>query len=134
MIKRAGQLIPARAVEEVVDEVDGVQRSAALGVAGRGGAEELLVVVERAKGGPDAAVIERASAEAVRDTLGVVPNRVVVGGRGAVPLTGNGKIRYGELRKAHEASSPIEHRALEDQPLVAVDPVDDGGDQSPVHL
>jgi len=99
MIKRAGQLIPARAVEEVVDALPGVRRSAALGIIGQSGAEELVVVVE-CRGDPlPASPLRALAAGAVRTHLGFAPADVVVGGRGTIPLTANGKIRYGELHE-----------------------------------
>jgi acyl-CoA synthetase (AMP-forming)/AMP-acid ligase II len=105
MIKRGGEMIPARVVEEVVDQLDGVRRSAAIGVTGKGGSEELVLVVEHRGTEADAVALEQAAARAVRDALGFAPSRVSVGGRGAVPMTGNGKIRYGALRDAYEAGA-----------------------------
>jgi acyl-CoA synthetase (AMP-forming)/AMP-acid ligase II len=105
IIKRAGQLIPARAVEEVVDAVEGVRRSAALGITGRSGVEELVVVVE-CRGDPDnAAALRVSAASAVRTHLGFAPAAVIVGGRRTIPFTSNGKIRYGELRDQLAARS-----------------------------
>jgi fatty-acyl-CoA synthase len=105
MIKRAGELIPARSVEEVVDVLDGVRRSAAIGVAGKGGAEELVVVVEYRGDETDHDVVARTAGRAVKEALGFGPSRVVVGGRGVVPLTENGKIRHVALREAYEAGA-----------------------------
>ena len=99
MIKRAGRLIPARAVEEVVDLVPGVRRSGAIGVeTGPGRDEDLVVVAEvaRATGG-----LEREIERAVRSALGFVPAAVQLVGRGQVPLTKNGKLRHVELKRRY---------------------------------
>lgn len=103
MINRAGHLIPAGAVEEVVDALEGVRRSAAVGVSTRAASEALVVVVEARTAGDDASTIERAAAHAVRGALGFLPSRVLVVRRGTIPLTANGKVRYGELRHTIEA-------------------------------
>ena len=94
MIKRAGALIPARAVEEIVDRVSGVRRSAALGCADEGAGEDLVVVAEARRSEGLARTIERELSE----RLGFPPRRVVLVPPRTLPLTGSGKLRYEAIR------------------------------------
>jgi fatty-acyl-CoA synthase len=99
MIKRSGHLIPARAVEELADQVPGVMRSAAFGAEGQ--REALVLVAEQFGTSDDRAEIVRSMAQAVQAGLGFPPDRVHLLRRGGIPITGSGKIRYDELRRLH---------------------------------
>ena len=100
MIKRGGRLIPSRAVEELVDEVPGVLRSAAFGSAGE--REDLVIAVEPFGSPADAQVLTRSIAHAVRSGLGFPPDEVHLLRRRGIPLTSSGKVRHTELRQLHE--------------------------------
>ncbi|MBT8493509.1 MAG: acyl--CoA ligase, partial [Deltaproteobacteria bacterium] len=102
MIKRAGAMIPARAVEEVVDALANVKLSAAIGWTGGADTEDVVVVAE-VRG----AVLEskkrstglcRTIEKAVEEALGFPPRDVVLVPPGTVPRTANGKLRHGVLR------------------------------------
>lgn len=99
MIKRGGRLIPSRAVEELVDQVPGVLRSAAFGSAGE--REDLVVAAEPFGMADDAQELTRSIAHAVRAGLGFPPDEVHLLRRRGIPLTGSGKVRHAELRQLH---------------------------------
>jgi fatty-acyl-CoA synthase len=107
MIKRAGASIAPREIEEVVDEISGVRRSAAIGVETHADAltEDIVVVVEidrRIDAGSQAGLRELI-AERVREVIGARPHDVLLVAPAVIPLTGSGKIRYGALKDAWAA-------------------------------
>ena len=103
MIKRAGATIAPREIEELIDELAGVRRSAAVGIATGADAltEEVLVVVEieRTVTGATEATLRDAIVDALRTTLGVVPAAVHLVPPGTIPRTATGKTQYAELQR-----------------------------------
>ena len=97
MIKRAGVTIAPREVEEAADEVAGVRRSAAIGMAVGDGdlTEDVVVIVEvdRRRDTGDAA-LQAAVADRIRAAIGVAPRDVVLVSPGTIPRTPTGKTRY----------------------------------------
>lgn len=112
MIKRGGAAIAPREIEEAVDEVASVRRSAAVGVrAGEHAATEHVIIVaevERRIGGEERDAIRRSIHERVRETAGFAPHDVRLVAPGTIPKTGSGKVRYQELRKALESSTLVD--------------------------
>jgi acyl-CoA synthetase (AMP-forming)/AMP-acid ligase II len=105
LIKRGGVTIAPREVEDAVDRVRCVHRSAALGVAlgSLSGTEDLVVVAEvrsatsAATGGFDqiATSIERE----VRSSVGWSPARILLVELETIPRNPAGKVLYDELRR-----------------------------------
>ncbi len=102
MIKRGGASIAPREIEEVVDALSGVRRSAAVGVPGgeHASTERVIVVaeVERRLGDDVRRTLSSAIVEHVRQAMGFAPGDVRLVQPGTLPLTASGKIRYEELR------------------------------------
>src|SRR5690606_29464413 len=102
MIKRGGASIAPREIEEVVDALAGVRRSAAVGVPGGAHAstERVIVVaeVERRLGNDARQGLSSSIVEHVRRAGGCAPGDVVRVEPGTIPLTAAGKIRYEALR------------------------------------
>jgi len=105
IIIQAGRTIAPQEIEEAVDRLDFVRRSAAVGI-DRGGpeGEQAWVVAElrpadagRSHDHPDM-VVE--IVQAIRNRLGVRPGRVCLVRSRSIPLTANGKIRHLTLRDA----------------------------------
>src|SRR6202043_285793 len=65
MIKRAGGVVAPRELEEAAHRVDGVRSAAATSVPGRGGDDEIVLVV--ARGGPAIGHLSRDVSKAVVD-------------------------------------------------------------------
>lgn len=109
MIKRGGAAIAPREIEEAVDEIASVRRSAAVGVrAGEHAATEHVIVVvevERRISGEELDALRRSIHERVRETAGFAPYDVRLVAPGTIPKTGSGKIRYQELRTLLESSA-----------------------------
>jgi acyl-CoA synthetase (AMP-forming)/AMP-acid ligase II len=105
LIKRGGVAIAPREIEDAVDRVADVRRSAAIGIASESGSgtEQVVVVAEVAGGDlrvPQATERLHASISLeVMRSLGWVPSRIILVPPGTVPMTGAGKIRYDELRQ-----------------------------------
>lgn len=103
MIKRAGALVAPRELEEAADAVSGVRVSAAIGVPGELGTEEVVLVVEAradvAASDADRAALAAAVSRAVRAAVGFAPGEVRVTPPRTIPLTANGKLRHAELRR-----------------------------------
>jgi len=105
IIIQAGRTIAPQEIEETVDRLDFVRRSAAVGI-DRGGpeGEQAWVVAElrpadadRSHDHPDM-VVE--IVQAIRNRLGVRPGRVCLVRTRSIPLTPNGKIQHLRLRDA----------------------------------
>jgi acyl-CoA synthetase (AMP-forming)/AMP-acid ligase II len=103
MIKRAGATIAPREIEELVDELPGARRSAAVGVQAdeRAVTEDVYVVVEiersvTARGREE---LTEAIVGSIRRTLGFAPRGVRLVLPGAIPRTATGKTQYSELRR-----------------------------------
>ncbi len=103
VIISSGRNIAPREVEEVVDELAFVRRSAAVGIdRGRTEGEQVYVFAEvrpRQSRPPRQMVVE--IVRAFRDALGFRPGRVYLVKPRAIPLTANGKLRYGELAASY---------------------------------
>jgi fatty-acyl-CoA synthase len=98
MIKRAGGVVAPRELEEAAHLVAGVRSAAATSVPGRRGDDQIVVVVERRD--PAIGHLSRDVSQAVVESLGFAPNRVVVVEPRTIPRSETGKIRYGVLRDA----------------------------------
>ncbi len=108
MILHAGRTIAPREVEELLDALEFVRRSAAIGV-DRGGdaGEQIYAFIEpREKAEPPPERRRRmvtAAVRQLRSQLGIGPGRVYLARPGTVPRTRNGKIRYAELKRRYLA-------------------------------
>ena len=102
MIKRAGASIAPREIEEVVDSIAGVRRSAAIGVltGTEAWTEDLIVVAEteRHLSEADRAALRGSISQRTHGAIGVAPRDVLLTSAGSIPRTSTGKIRYEELR------------------------------------
>jgi len=102
-----GLTLAPREIEETVDRLPFVRRSAAVGIdRGRLEGEQAFVFVELARGtrgdvGGKLAELAAAVVGAVHERLGLRPGRVLLVEPGTLPLTANGKLRYGELRRLY---------------------------------
>ncbi len=105
LIKRAGVLIPPREIEEVIDQIEGVRLSAAIGHSrsADSGTEDVIVIAEiRPDDAPSetsrAALARRIVSEGTR-ALGFTPSEVVLVAPRTIPRTYSGKIQYDTLRQ-----------------------------------
>lgn len=103
VILHGGRNLAPQEVEEIVDRLDAVRASAAVGIdRGRLDGEQLYVFAEaRRPGSVDAPELVRAIVARVHGELGLRPARVWVLRPGALPRTANGKLRHGELRSRY---------------------------------
>jgi acyl-CoA synthetase (AMP-forming)/AMP-acid ligase II len=103
VISMGGLTLAPREIEETVDRLPFVRRSAAVGVdRQRLEGEQAYVFVEVSRGGRGA--LEEQAAAVVRafhERLGLRPGRVCLLAAGTIPVTANGKVRYGELRRLY---------------------------------
>ena len=112
LIKHAGAAFAPREIEEAVDAVPGVVRSAALGLARGDGREQIVVAAEvtaevttevttdiGATASDSAARLAAQVARAVRDSIGVPPAEVLLLRRGTLPATETGKLRHAVFRQ-----------------------------------
>ena len=99
VIKRFGETIAPREIEEIVDPLPGVRYSAAVGIdSGRAEGEQVFVFVEvRDSDSTRAADLVRAAVRAIHDQLGFRPARVHLVEPHSIPLTANGKLRHAAL-------------------------------------
>ena len=96
MIKRAGASIAPVELEEAVDQLEAVRRSAAFGVSD--GEKQLIVVAEVAVSAQTDG-LERAIAERVLRVVGGPPDEILIVAPHSIPLSRSGKTRYEELRR-----------------------------------
>lgn len=112
LIKRAGATIAPREIEELVDGIDGVRRSAAVGLAPdeHASTEEVAVVVEveRRLGDSDRRILVETISQRVRAALGFAPHEINLVAPGTIPRTPTGKIQYGELKRILGDAKPPE--------------------------
>ncbi len=105
MIKRAGALVPARVVEEVVDMVDGVRLSAAIGCEDEAGMEDVVVIAEASLRILDSPRrcdgLRRAIEAGVQEALGFPPRAVVLVAPKSIPRSDSGKVKHVELRERY---------------------------------
>lgn len=103
MIKRAGATIAPREIEEIIDDMTHVRRSAAVGVVtGDDAATEqvvLVVEVERQTTADEKAALRADILAAVRASVGFLPHDVVFVAPGAIPRSPTGKIQYDTLKQ-----------------------------------
>jgi acyl-CoA synthetase (AMP-forming)/AMP-acid ligase II len=100
MLNRGGAAVAPRELEEAAVEVGGVRMAAAVSVASEGAlTEEIVVVAEAKDAGYGADAIAAAVSDAIAAAAGFAPGRVLIVPPRTVPLTANGKVRYGELRE-----------------------------------
>ena len=96
MIKRAGASIAPVELEEAVDQLEPVRRSAAFGLGD--GEKELIVVAEVALSSRTDG-LERAIAECILGVVGGPPDEILIVAPSSIPLSRSGKTRYDELRR-----------------------------------
>jgi acyl-CoA synthetase (AMP-forming)/AMP-acid ligase II len=98
-----GLTLAPREIEESVDRLPFVRRSAAVGIdRGRLEGEQVFVFVEVARGARgDLEDHSAAVVAAFHERLGMRPGRVCLVEPGTIPRTANGKVRYGELRRLY---------------------------------
>jgi acyl-CoA synthetase (AMP-forming)/AMP-acid ligase II len=106
IILQAGRNLAPQEIEEAVDALPFVRRTAAVGIdRGRAEGEQAYVFAELRRAAPPAAdelqEMARQVVERVHARLGLRPGRVVLLKPRSIPLTPNGKIQYGALREAH---------------------------------
>ncbi|MFO7587844.1 MAG: AMP-binding protein [Gemmatimonadota bacterium] len=98
-----GRKHPPHQVERSLDGLAGARTgcSAAFGVVPAEGEEELVVLLERRRGGDpeDDAELARLARRRIVDRTGLVPGMVRVLEPGTLPRTSSGKIRRGEARR-----------------------------------
>lgn len=115
MIKRGGATIAPREIEEVVDELDGVRRSAAVGIVGESesATEEVVVVaeIERNIDEDTRLAIRRRVISGVRDAVGFLPHDVVFVAPGEIPRTPTGKIQYDQLKRTYAPTGAATDRS-----------------------
>jgi acyl-CoA synthetase (AMP-forming)/AMP-acid ligase II len=106
MIKRAGATIAPREIEEVVDELPGARRSAAVGLRTDDDSMtedvHLVVEIERSVRREARAALADTIARQMREALGFAPRAVRLVSPGTIPRTATGKTQYGELRRQLE--------------------------------
>jgi fatty-acyl-CoA synthase len=112
MIKRGGAAIAPREIEEAVDEIPSVRRSAAVGVgtSDHAATEHVIIVaeIERRVGDEERAALRRSIHDRVLETAGFAPHDVRLVAPGTIPRTGSGKVRYQELRKWIESAALVD--------------------------
>ncbi len=98
-----GLTLAPREIEETVDRLPFVRRSAAVGIdRGRLEGEQAFVFVELVRGARgEPAEQVAAVVGAFHERLGLRPGRVYLVAPGSLPLTADGKLRYGELRRLY---------------------------------
>jgi len=98
-----GLTLAPREIEETVDRLPFVRRSAAVGIdRGRLEGEQAFVFVEVARGARgDLEDHSAAVVAAFHERLGMRPGRVCLVEPGTIPRTANGKVRYAELRRLY---------------------------------
>jgi acyl-CoA synthetase (AMP-forming)/AMP-acid ligase II len=106
IIIHAGRNISPQEVEEIVDTLPRVRLSAAVGVdRGRLEGEQVYVFAEtregKATGSTEAENVVVKIVSSLHDRLGLRPGRVYLLKPKSIPLTHNGKKRYGELKKRY---------------------------------
>ncbi|MGE5233904.1 MAG: AMP-binding protein [Acidobacteriota bacterium] len=100
LISWGGLSIAPQEVEEAVDRLDFVRRSAAVGIdRERLEGEQVYVFAEVAKRSGSLADAAIAIVEAVHARMGWRPGRVYLVAPGAIPRTANGKVRHAALRE-----------------------------------
>jgi acyl-CoA synthetase (AMP-forming)/AMP-acid ligase II len=105
LIKRAGATIAPREIEEIVDRIDGVRLSAAVGISAAtvSGTEEIVIVVELRSAGPYSRAtrldLTARIEQAVIRAVGVSPGQVLLVAPRSIPRTLSGKTRYDALRR-----------------------------------
>ena len=110
LIKRGGVTILPATIERAVEGIEGMGRSAAIGVPdAAAGTDRLVVFVEIAQPGdaPSAGkhgAMARAIAAATQQAVGQQPGEIVLVDAGTLPRTGSGKIRHGQLRSILEGA------------------------------
>jgi acyl-CoA synthetase (AMP-forming)/AMP-acid ligase II len=107
MILQAGRNIAPREVEEIVDSLPFVRRSAAVGVdRGDAAGEQLYIFTEMREGSkPDDEICRDrvvSIVDSIHSHLGLRPGRVYLTARRTIPFTANGKVRYIELKEAYQ--------------------------------
>jgi fatty-acyl-CoA synthase len=106
VIIHAGKNYFPQDLECLVDQVTGVERSAAFGsLSSKSGTEEVIVWVgTKARDPAEQDRIVQACQRAVLDTLGLAIHRVVLVRPSAIPRTTSGKLQRSECRRLHEAT------------------------------
>jgi fatty-acyl-CoA synthase len=105
LIKRGGATIAPREIEEVVDGIDGVRLSAAVGIAGApmSATEEIVIVAELQRPGAVSHATRRdlmvRIEQAVIQAVGTRPGQVLLVAARSIPRTPSGKTRYDALRR-----------------------------------
>jgi acyl-CoA synthetase (AMP-forming)/AMP-acid ligase II len=110
IIIQAGRNIAPREIEEIVDALEFVRYSAAVGIdRGELEGEQLYVFAEQRNNTPPSpAECEDRSiqiVEAIHGHLGLRPGRVYLTAPRAIPLTPNGKIRHAELAERYQSGA-----------------------------
>jgi len=112
IIKQAGINIAAREVEELLDPISFVRRSAALGIdQGRTQGEQVYIFLEvnlKRSLEQQQEILKDMTIEVVqrfKDTFDFTPGRVYLLKARSIPMTYNGKIRYQELKDLYISGS-----------------------------
>ena len=100
----AGRNLAPKEIEEIVDSMDGVASSMALGIdEGNKAGEHLHLFVEARAPRREWSTLSQAIAARVKARLGLRPSRVHMVKRGTIPRTHNGKRQYATMRARYLA-------------------------------
>ncbi len=114
LIKRAGAMVVPREVEELVDRLDGVRFSAAVGFRPDAEENEEVIVVAEVRRGSEKTVedlehIAGGIMDVIKKGLGFPPFEIVLVSEKTIPRTPNGKIQYDRLRSLYSSGELARH-------------------------
>ncbi|HEV8632413.1 MAG TPA: AMP-binding protein [Thermoanaerobaculia bacterium] len=114
VILHGGTTLAPREIEETVDRLPFVRRSAALGIdRQRLEGEQAYIFAEVGRGSRgDLPAQAAAVVQAFQERLGFRPGRVYLVAPGTLPMTANGKLQYAELRRRYLAGELARDGAL----------------------
>jgi acyl-CoA synthetase (AMP-forming)/AMP-acid ligase II len=109
LIIHAGKNYFPQDLESLVDQVPGVERSAAFGtLSSRSGTEEVVLWVgAKTRDSAEQERIVAACQRAVLDSLGVAVHRVVLVHPSSIPRTTSGKLQRSECKRRHESAAEV---------------------------
>ena len=94
MLKRFGSVVAPRELEEAAEHADDVRVAAAIGMPGKDGQDEIVVVVEPRSRELDPEAVRAEVLRRVAASVGFAPGRVCLLAPRTIPRTDNGKLRH----------------------------------------